>query len=163
MSTSFSYSRYYGAFSAQERCYTPKELYWRGDISLLEKGLKISVAGSRNMTPQGERDAVCIARTLVDHKVIFVSGLAERIDTTAHMTAIASGGKTIAVLGTPLEVSFPAANRQLQEQIMRDHLAISQFEKCTPVGKQNFPIRNRTMALITEATIIVEAFENSVT
>src|SRR5206468_3567421 len=77
----------------------------------------------------------------------------------AHSAAIDAGGKTIAVLGTPLEQFFPASNRSLQERIMREHLAISQFSKAG--GAKNFPMRNRTMALLTEATVIVEAGEKS--
>ncbi len=67
----------------------------------------------------------------------------------------------IAVLGTPLDKAYPAKNRELLEAIKRDHLAVSQFPLGYPAKKENFPRRNRTMALISDATVIVEAGEKS--
>ena len=90
-----------------------------------------------------------------------MSGLAEGIDTAAHEAAIRHGGSTVAVLGTPLDKSYPARNSELQETIMRNHWAISQFPVGYPTQPKNFVIRNRTMALISDASIIVEAGETS--
>ena len=90
-----------------------------------------------------------------------ISGLAEGIDTVAHRTAIEEGGRTIAVLGTPLSKAYPATNAGLLEEIKRDHLAISQFPEGYPGKSENFPRRNRTMALICDATIVIEASEKS--
>lgn len=89
------------------------------------------------------------------------SGLAEGIDTAAHTTAIESGGRTIAVLGPPLDQAYPASNRGLQERIAERDLLVSQFRSGAPVRQKNFPMRNRTMALLTDATVIVEAGEKS--
>ena len=93
--------------------------------------------------------------------VVVVSGLAEGIDTQAHQAAINVGGATIAVLGTPLDVCFPKQNQALLDRIIQDHLAVSQFPIGSPPQKKNFPMRNRTMALLSDATIIVEAGEGS--
>jgi DNA processing protein len=93
--------------------------------------------------------------------MIVVSGLAEGVDTAAHETALAEGGRTIAVIGTPRDGCFPVRNRSLQERIVREGLVISQFPLGAPIEKKNFPIRNRTMALLTDATVIVEAGESS--
>ena len=90
-----------------------------------------------------------------------MSGLAEGIDAAAHQGAIDAGGKTIGVLGTPLEKFYPAKNRALQTLLMKEHLALSQFASGYPVNPRNFPIRNRTMALISHTTIIVEAADKS--
>ena len=90
-----------------------------------------------------------------------VSGLAEGIDTVAHQTALEAGGKTIAVIGTPLQQSYPASNAALQERMAREQLVVSQFPAGSPFQPRNFPIRNRTMALLTDATVIVEASEKS--
>jgi DNA processing protein len=98
---------------------------------------------------------------LVGHGIIVVSGLAEGIDTVAHQTAVKENGRTIAVLGTPFSKVYPASNKALFEKIVNEHLAITQFPENYSVQKQNFPMRNRTMALISDATIIVEASENS--
>ena len=98
---------------------------------------------------------------LVERGVTVVSGLADGVDTAAHQSAIESGGRTIAVLGTPLDKVYPAKNRGLQELIMREHLAVSQFAPGTKTGRHSFPIRNRTMALISGATVIIEARQGS--
>lgn len=90
-----------------------------------------------------------------------MSGLAAGIDTAAHRGAIEAGGRTIAVIGTPLNRSYPKANESLQQEIAERHLCISQFAAGHPVLPQNFPMRNRVMALISDATVIVEAGETS--
>ena len=79
----------------------------------------------------------------------------------AHRAAIKEGGRTIAVLGTPLDRVYPKENFQLQEIIMRHHLVISQFPIGYPIQPKNFVLRNRTMALISNASIIVEAKDDS--
>lgn len=98
-----------------------------------------------------------MAEALVRHGITVVSGLAEGIDAVAHETAIAAGGRTIAVLGTSLDEAYPAANSDLLERIKREHLAVSQFPAGYGFKRENFPRRNRTMALISDATVIVEA------
>jgi len=98
---------------------------------------------------------------LVREKAIVVSGLARGIDTVAHRTAIEEGGGTVAVLGTPLNAFYPPENKKLQLRIMKEHMAVSQFPLGSPVTRKNFPMRNRTMALISDATAIVEAKERS--
>ena len=150
-----------GPLNDVEQKYAPKALYIEGDRSVIDAGPRVSVIGSRAASAVGLRNADTISRWLVERSVVVVSGLAEGIDTAAHQAAIAAGGRTIAVLGTPLEVFFPTKNRALQLRIMREHLAISQFALGTPVEKANFPMRNRTMALISAATIIVEAGSRS--
>lgn len=72
-----------------------------------------------------------------------------------------AGGSTIAVVGSPLDVAYPKENRWLQTLIMRDHLCISQFSPGSGIRPSNFPIRNRTMALLSDATVIVEAGPSS--
>jgi DNA processing protein len=98
---------------------------------------------------------------LVAADVVVVSGLALGIDAAAHRAAIDAGGRTIAVLGNPLTVFYPSANRTLQEEILRDHLALSQFPEGAPTHPRNYPLRNRAMALVSHATVVVEANERS--
>ena len=93
--------------------------------------------------------------------VTVVSGLAAGIDTVAHRTALGMSGSTIAVLGTPLDQTYPKSNLELQERIIASDLAISQFPFSSGVRRENFVLRNRTMALICDATIIVAASETS--
>ena len=98
---------------------------------------------------------------LVERRVVVISGLAEGIDTAAHHSAIACGGWTIAVLGTPLDKVYPKKNRSLQDLLSKEHLAVSQFPPGSKISKSNFPMRNRTMALICDLSVIVEAGETS--
>lgn len=121
----------------------------------------MSVVGSRQATREGLDRARGIAAALATRGVIVVSGLAEGIDTSAHVAAIESGGRTIAVLGTPLDVCYPASNRDLLSRIVDEHLALSQFESGARPGPKGFPLRNRTMALISDVTIVVEAKDGS--
>lgn len=150
-----------GQLSAFEEKNAPDGLYLAGDSSLLVEGKRIAIVGSRKPSSEGVARTRALTKILVEHQIIVVSGLAEGIDTNAHETAIAMGGRTIAVLGTPLSQAYPKKNHALLEEIKKRHLAISQFPEGTPPLRTNFPQRNRTMALVSDATIIVEASENS--
>ncbi|WP_290596962.1 MULTISPECIES: DNA-processing protein DprA [unclassified Archaeoglobus] len=144
-----------------EKKYAPKILYIAGSMRTPLPEPRVAVIGTRKPSSEGIKAALKITKVLIDNKVIVLSGLAKGIDTIAHKTAIEHGGKTIAVLGTPLNKFYPAENRPLQELIMKEHLAISQY----PIGHitkpKHFVLRNRTMALISNASIIVEAGESS--
>lgn len=159
--TTFTPEELLGPLNDVEKKYAPKKLYVAGDLPIPLPGPRSAIIGSRKASPEGLKVAGDIARTLVRRGVIVVSGLAEGIDTSAHKTAIEESGHTIAVLGTPLDHVYPQKNLQLQEIIMRHHLAISQFPIGSPVQPKNFVIRNRTMALISDASIIVEAGDSS--
>jgi len=140
-----------------ERNYEPPFIFIAGKMEIpIIKG-KISVVGTRNPSQEGIKIARYISKQIVKNDLIVVSGLARGIDTVAHMTAIENKGNTIAVLGTPLEKFYPKENEELQKEIMKNHLAVSQFSPESPVEKSNFIRRNRLMALISDATIIVEA------
>ncbi|MBI4176628.1 MAG: DNA-protecting protein DprA [Candidatus Aenigmarchaeota archaeon] len=150
-----------GPLNDIEKKNAPTFLYFKGDRNILETGPRVSIVGSRHPSNDGLRNAQTLTKLLVDHGVIIVSGLALGIDTIAHKTAISEGGKTIAVLGTPLNKYYPEQNRGLQDEIMKNHLAISQFPPNYPTQRKNFPMRNKTMALISHASIIVEAGDTS--
>ena len=150
-----------GPLNHVESKFAPKELFLKGDLQLFEAGPRVAIVGSRNPSLEGIGDTTVLVRNLVKDNVVIVSGLATGIDTIAHMTAIAEHGQTIAVLGTPLNYCYPNENFELQQTIGKDHLVITQFPEGSPVQKGNFPMRNRTMALISHATIIVEAGKTS--
>lgn len=135
-------------------------LHYAGDISLVRKKC-VAVVGSRKVSPEGAARARRLARELAAAGIVVVSGLAEGVDTEAHSAAIAAGGKTIAVIGTGIDRVFPAKNGKLQEQIYREQLLITPFAPGTPVYKSNFPQRNKIMAAISDATVIVEATDES--
>lgn len=144
----------------EEKC-APSQLFVAGDLSIMKSGPRVSVVGSREASDEGVRRAAKLARRLVKEGAVVVSGLATGIDTAAHKAAIEANGRTIGVIGTPLEKAYPASNRELQELMKRDHLVISQFAPGTRTFPSHFPDRNRTMALLSDATIIVEAGEKS--
>ena len=153
----------FSAITEIEEKHKPEQLYALGNIDLLTSAPKVSVVGSRNVSEEGMRRARSLSKSLVDNGLTVVSGMALGVDTVAHKTAIECGGNTIAVLGTPLDNPYPKQNTPLFELIARDHLVISQFPSGYPSQPKNFPIRNRTMALISDATIIIEAGEKSCT
>lgn len=100
-------------------------------------------------------------KRLVENGVTVVSGLTGGIDRVAHQTALSGAGNTIAVLGAALNKSYSGSNQRLFEQLARGQLVISQFPSSSPDGSTNFSMANRTMALISHATIIIEAWEKS--
>ncbi|MBS1260005.1 MAG: hypothetical protein MAG473_00314 [Thaumarchaeota archaeon] len=136
-------------------------LFVEGSLKIPLPCPKVSIIGSRKASLQGIENAQRLAKTLIENQVVIVSGLAEGIDTAGHETAIKMNGKTIAVLGTPLNKTFPAKNFELQQEIMKNHLAVSQFPVDYPTNKKDFVIRNKTMALISDASVIVEAGKSS--
>lgn len=150
-----------GPLNDVERKNAPEHLFVAGDEALVRCGTRVSIVGSRKSSPEGLRRAKSLAKALVERGVTVVSGLADGIDSAAHEATLAAGGRTIAIIGTPLNEVHPARNRALQERLMQEHLVISQFPQGYPIQPKNFPMRNRTMALLTDATVIVEAGEKS--
>ena len=138
-----------------------RHLFVAGDLGLLGNCRRVSVIGSRDASEVGLRRAAKLARSLASSGVIVVAGLARGIDRAAHEAAIASGGRTIAVIGTPLDRCYPAEHVALQELVYREHLLVSQFPSGAPVRAANFPKRNRVMAMISDASVIVEAGDSS--
>ena len=139
----------------------PRQLFLRGDASLLEDGPRIAVVGSRRASFEGLELARRITEMLVSHGVTVVSGLALGIDTVAHETAMTNGGRTVGILGTSLDRYAVPRNRNLQDAIGERHLLVSQFPSGQQTHRSNFPLRNKTMALLSDATLIVEAATNS--
>ena len=150
-----------GPLNDVERKHAPEWLFLAGDRELLRVVPRVSIVGTRTASDEGLSRASRLARELVVKSVVVISGLARGIDTAAHRSAIEAGGRTVAVLGTSLDKSYPRENADLQRLIMEQHLAVSQFPSGRPIERSNFPRRNRTMALLTDATVIVEAADGS--
>ena len=150
-----------GPLNPQERLYAPKEIFVAGHAEWLRLPPKVAIVGARKASPDGVKRAAKLTRLLVEHHATIVSGLAEGIDAAAHMAALEAGGRTIAVIGTPLSETYPAKHRELQQRMMREQLVLSQFPVGYPTTRGNFPLRNRTMALISDASVIVEASDGS--
>lgn len=141
-------------------------LYYQGWWDLVESR-SVAVVGTRTPSAEGVARTRKLVRALVKDDFTVVSGLAMGVDTVAHETAIAAGGRTIAVIGTPLSGVYPKDNIELQRRIAREFLVISQVPVCRYEAQDYqsnrlfFPERNVTMSALTEATIIVEAGETS--
>ncbi|MCW5588637.1 MAG: DNA-processing protein DprA [Legionellales bacterium] len=140
--------------------------YYQGNWDLaFTRG--VSVVGTRHPSYEGIQRTRRLVKSLVEAGFTIYAGLAAGIDTVAHSTAIEMKGKTIAVIGTPLWLRYPKENAKLQEEISRHHLLISQVpivsyeSKSIPFTRLFFPERNKTMAALSEATIIVEAGQTS--
>jgi len=143
--------------SGAERGYAPRELYVEGALGLPLGGPRVAVIGTRRPSPAGLDAARLIAGRLAELGVVVVSGLARGTDTAAHTAAIARGGRTIAVLGTPLDGFYPPENRDLQLLIAREHLAVSQFPPGHATRPPDFLARDRVIALVADAVVIAEA------
>ncbi|MEM2986460.1 MAG: DNA-processing protein DprA [Candidatus Caldarchaeum sp.] len=146
---------------SRERLAAPPRLFVVGKIPIPLQGLRVAVVGTRNPSNQAVEFTQRLVEALVREGVVVVSGLARGVDTVAHTTAIKNRGKTIAVLGTTLNKFYPPENRELQLTIMREHLAVSQFPPNHGTLPHDFILRNHTMAIITNASVIVEAAERS--
>jgi len=154
-------ARVMGGLNEYERRHAPEKLFACGDVALLQAPARVAVVGSRKASLPGRKRVERLVSGLVDHGVVIVSGLAAGIDTAAHEETLKRGGRTIAVLGTPLDEVHPAANASLQRRLMAEHLVVTQFPIGHPTLRSNFPRRNRTMALLCDASVIVEAGESS--
>ena len=134
----------------------PPLLYAKGNIALLNK-LSIAIVGSRNASVQGEKNAEAFAQGLAEHGLCIVSGLALGIDGAAHRGALKAKGDTIAVVGTGLDMVYPAQHRDLAHQIASSGLIISEFPLGTLSKPQNFPRRNRLISGLSLGCLVVEA------
>ena len=151
-----------GPLNDVEQVNAPEFLWTAGATGLLKLGTRVSIVGARRASPDGLKRAAKLARILAENGTVVVSGLAEGVDTAAHEAAIAvNGGRTIAVLGTPLDQVYPKKNAALQQRLMDEQLVVSQFPPGHPILQANFIRRNRVMALISDATVIVEATDTS--
>ena len=150
----------------RDAVYPVELLYYSGWWDLVSSRC-VAVVGTRKPSEEGQARTKRIVRELVKDDFTVVSGLAAGVDTVAHQTAIQEGGRTIAVIGTPLSHVYPRDNAELQSRIAAEFLVISQVPVCRyerqdyRMNRLFFPERNITMSALTEATIIVEAGETS--
>lgn len=138
----------------------PPLLYAKGRIELLNRR-GFAIVGSRNATAQGVNNAEAFATTLSDAGLTIVSGLALGIDAAAHRGGLAGAASTIAVVGTGLDVVYPARNRELAHRIAAEGLIISEFALGTPGVAANFPRRNRLICGLSRGVLVVEAAVSS--
>jgi DNA processing protein len=138
----------------------PPALWVRGALVAAD-ALAVAIVGARRATPYGVEVAEQLAAELAARGVTIVSGFARGIDTAAHRGALAAGGRTLAVLGSGVDVVYPQENRALARAIEGHGALVSQFAPGTPALPGHFPVRNRTLAGLALGLVVVEAASRS--
>lgn len=139
----------------------PRFLYLRGNKALLFEERTVALVGSRQASEKAKENTRRLTATLGNNGITIISGLAKGIDVTAHKTALEYGFNTIAVIGTNLNQYYPAENKQVQIDIEKKGLIVSQFSPATKTKNWFFPLRNGVMSGLSLATVIMEAGETS--
>jgi DNA processing protein len=137
----------------------PLVLYVRGELS--SDQIPVALVGSRKATPYGLNVTNALARDLAKAGITIVSGLARGVDAKAHNATLEAEGKTIAVLGSGLDVIYPSEHRMLAEKISKSGAVISEFPLGTPPNRDNFPVRNRIISGMSHLVVVVEASDKS--
>jgi DNA processing protein len=139
----------------------PVILFVKGSVEVLAQP-GIAMVGTRHPTPYGSGMAERLSIDLAARSLVIISGLARGIDTASHRGAVAAKGKTVAVLGTGIDVMYPKENTRLTEQIIAlGGALITEFPVGTSPAPQNFPIRNRIISGISAGVLVIEAAEYS--
>jgi DNA processing protein len=137
----------------------PVVLYVRGSLLLEEAA--VALVGSRKASPYGLNATQFLAHDLGKAGITVVSGLARGVDARAHHAALQSGARTIAVLGSGVDVIYPSEHKLLAEKISKQGAILSEFPLGTPPNRENFPIRNRIISGLSHAVVVVEASRKS--
>jgi DNA processing protein len=139
----------------------PAVLFVHGDAALLAPERAIALIGSRKVTDYGKRVAHTFSEELVRGRVTIVSGFARGVDTIAHRAAVEAGGKTVAVLGSGIDVIYPANNKQFAQELIANGsgVLISELPLGTPPEARNFPWRNRIVSGLSHGVIVIESDE----
>ncbi|MBP2031648.1 DNA processing protein [Clostridium algifaecis] len=140
---------------------SPAVLFYIGNISELNEKLNVSIVGARKCSIYGKNAAEIISREVSSNGINIVSGMARGIDTCAHRGCIMTNGYTCAVLGSGIDVIYPAENKELYRQISKKGCVISEFMPGTPPLSYNFPIRNRIISGLCDVLLVVEAGKRS--
>ncbi len=133
----------------------PASLFLRGDPL---RGLpeRVAIVGSRKCSDLGRSVAEDLGRALVAVGLAVASGAAHGIDAAAHRGALQAGGRTIAVLGSGIDIAYPASSRDLLGRIVENGTLVSEYPPATPAGPHHFPARNRIVVALARALVVVE-------
>lgn len=137
----------------------PIFLYYKGDLSLTKKKRCIGIVGTRSATSYGKNSCEKIVDELVDAGIVIVSGLALGIDGICHEKTLQKKGKTIAVVGSGLDIIYPYQNKNIWKQIEKEGLILSEFPLGTPPNNFNFPRRNRIIVGLSRGVAVIESKE----
>lgn len=146
--------------SLKETFNPPIVLFARGDVELLKQKVTV-IVGSRNPTRYSRKVIKCLAPNIVKQGYVIASGLAKGVDAIAHEEALNNNGKTIAVIGNGLNHFYPRQNMELQKEIVKKGLLLSEYLPDTPPRPFRFPERNRILAGLSENVIVTEAKQKS--
>jgi DNA processing protein len=138
----------------------PSILYYRGNVALAENRgevTTIAIVGTRSPSEYGKKWTRKIATLLAQNGFTVVSGLAQGIDAEAHSACLEAGGRTIAVVGTGVDVVYPTQHHQLAAAIAQQGLIVSEYVATTPPDRPHFPARNRIIAGLSRVTIVIDA------
>jgi DNA processing protein len=138
----------------------PLLLYVRGDVKVLSQ-YAVAMVGTRRPSAYGSSVAHRLANDLAQRQLVVVSGLARGVDSASHRGALEAKGKTVAVLGSGIDVIYPRENKRLAEEIAKSGAVISEFRLGTAPTPENFPIRNRIISGLSLGVVVVEAAEYS--
>ena len=138
----------------------PLILYCKGDVELLAS-FSIAVVGTRKLSRYGASVTEKLVKGLVNNGVTIISGMATGVDTIAHTICLDNNGKTIAVIGSGFNEVYPKTNYALFNRIVENGLVISEYPPSMPALPQNFPIRNRIIAMLSSGVLMTEAGEKS--
>jgi DNA processing protein len=138
----------------------PSVLYVRGALTAADEN-PVAIVGTRRATPYGRAAAERIAADLAHAGVTVVSGLARGVDAVAHRAALEAGGRTIAVLGSGVDVIYPPEHRRLAEQILESGAILSELPPGAKPDAQNFPARNRIVSGMCPGVVVIEAAARS--
>lgn len=140
----------------------PLMVYKRGTAQLDNKnGISVAIVGTRKASQNGKNSAYKTAFALAKNGIRIISGMAEGIDTFAHMGALDAGGETVAVFGCSVATAFPASNKELMQKIAEHGCICSEYGFEQTVYPSNFSARNRIVSALSDAVIVIEAGEKS--
>jgi DNA processing protein len=136
----------------------PILLFCKGDISLINRRI-LTMVGTREMTQYGKWAVEYILKGIKDEDVVIASGLARGIDACVHRMCLKLGIPTIAVVAGGIDKGYPKCNQDIYDEISKRGLIISEYPPCRSIVKGMFPYRNRILAGISSATVVVESGE----
>ncbi len=139
----------------------PVLLYYRGVLPDFNDGFFISVVGTRRISDYGRKNAFTVARDMAKAGATVVSGMAIGIDGIALAAALSEGKTTVAVIGSGIDVCYPIQHKPLAREIVKNGCVFTEYAPGTPPDGKNFPVRNRIISGLSEATVVIEGHERS--
>ncbi len=135
----------------------PMVLFYKGDPSILHNSMMLTVVGTRNPSPYSKKVADWLCHDLARCGIVLASGCAVGLDAAAHQAAIDENTPTVGVLGCGIDYDYPKENRALKQKILENGLLLTEYFPGTPPHGYHFPVRNRILAGISEAVLVLEA------